>query len=88
MGPLNRSRTVTKEEVANILEDFLENRGTPFAWDDFTLGMSFDNKRLEEIRTRCAGLSAEYPPDHPNEYCNDQGRKVIRAYVRELRNPE
>jgi hypothetical protein len=76
---------LTNEEVAQILEDFLEGRGNRWAWDDFTIGMSFEDRYLEQIRTRCAGLGQEFPPNNPNEFCNQQGRNVIRDYVRELR---
>ncbi len=31
-----------------------------------------------------AGLSEEFPPNAPNEYCNEQGRDVIRGFIREM----
>lgn len=77
--------TLTSQEVAQILEGFLDGRGSPFAWDDYTLGMSFEDKHLEEIQIRCAGLTREFPPNNPNEYCNAQGRDVIRQYIKQLR---
>jgi hypothetical protein len=76
---------LSNQEVAQILEDLLEGKGSKWAWDDFTLGMSFEDTNLEEIRTRCAGLSQEFPSSNPNEYCNEQGRTVIRDYVKQLR---
>jgi hypothetical protein len=78
-------RKLGNEVVAQILEDFLEGRGNPLAWDGFTLGRSIDNPQLEEIRLRCAGLSQEFPSDSPSEYCNEQGREVIRGYIKQLR---
>lgn len=72
-------------EVAKILEDFLEGRGSRWAWDDFTQGSSLENERLEQVRRRCARLDQEFPPDNPHEYCNEQGRKVIRDYIAALR---
>ncbi len=72
-------------DVAHILEDFLEGGGHPLAWDGFTLGSRFDDERLEQIRLRCAGLSQEFPPTRLGEYCNEQGREVIRRYIEELR---
>jgi hypothetical protein len=77
---------MSNREVAKILEDFLEGTGNPPAWDGFTLGMSFEDERLEQIRIRCAGLSQEFPPNAPNEYCDEQGRDVIRGFIRELRS--
>jgi hypothetical protein len=80
-----RKYKLSNQEVAQTLEDFLEGKGGRWAWDDFTLGMSFEDKHLEEIRVRCVGLSKEFPPDHPNEYCNEQGRDVLREYIKDLR---
>jgi hypothetical protein len=76
---------LSKQEVAQILEDFLDAKGSRWAWDDFTLGMSFEDKSLEKIRVRSVGLSQEFPPDNPNEFCNERGRNVIRDYVKKLR---
>jgi len=76
---------LSNQEVAQILEDFLEGRGSQWAWDDFTLGMSFDDKGLEDIRIRCVGLSKEFPPNNSSEYCNEQGREVLRGYIKQLR---
>lgn len=76
---------LSNQEVAQILEDFLEHKGNPLAWDGFTLGMSFDDEYLEKIRIRCTGLSQEFPPNNPGEYCNEQGRDVIRGYVQQLK---
>jgi hypothetical protein len=76
---------LSNHEVAQILEDFLDGSGSRWAWDDFTLGMSFEDKNLEEIRIRCAGLGQEFPPDNPNEFCSEQGRNIIRDCARQLR---
>jgi hypothetical protein len=88
MAPwIKNSRTLTREEVAQILEDFLEgSRGSPYSWDGFTLGMSFEDESLEAIRIRCAGLSEEFPPDNEKKYCNEQGLNVMRDYIRRLRS--
>jgi len=80
-----RKDMLTKQDVAQILEDFLEGKGSPWAWDDYTQGMSFADPHLEQIRVRFARLSQEFPPDRPSEYCNEKGRKVIQSYIQELR---
>jgi len=72
--------------VAQILQDFVHDTGGPWAWDDFTLGMTLVDPHLETIRIRCLGLSEEFPPEHRNEYCNERGRQVIRDYVGQLRS--
>jgi len=78
---------VTREHVAAILEDFLEGRGSKWAWDDFISGMSFEDEYLETIRRRCDGLGQEFPPEKEGEYCNAKGRELIREYIRQLRGP-
>jgi hypothetical protein len=80
-----KTTNLSKQQVAQILEDFLEGRGSRWARDDCTLGMSFEDKYLEEIRQRCIGFSREFPPGNPNEYCNEQGFAVIRDYNNQLR---
>jgi hypothetical protein len=80
-----KKHKLSKKEVAQILEDFLEGRGSRWAWDDYTLGMSFEDKDLEDIRIRCVDLSKEFPPGNPNEHCNEQGRDVLRGYIKQLR---
>ena len=72
-------------EVAQILEDFLEGKGSRWGWDDYISGMSFEDKRHEEIRIRSASLDQEFPSANPNEYCNEQGRSVLRDYIKQLR---
>lgn len=77
---------MNKREVAQLLEDFLTGKSDRWAWDDFTQGPSLVDADLEQIRVRCAGLSREFPPDNSREYCNNDGRKVIRDYIDELRS--
>jgi hypothetical protein len=81
------NKTASREQVAKVLESFLDGSGGKWAWDDYTLGTSFEDHGLEEIRLRSAGLSKEFPPTNPSEYCNQEGREVIRNYIKQLRSP-
>lgn len=85
MTPWVKKYKLSRKEVAKILDDFLKGEGRPLAWDGFTLGMSFEDEDLERIRITCANLSQDYPPRRPNEYCSEEGRKVIRKFIEELR---
>jgi hypothetical protein len=85
VSPWFKKSKLSNQEVAQILEDFLEGRGKPLAWDGFTQGMSFEDQNQEKIRIRCARLSEEFPPDSSNQYCNEQGVSVIREYIKQLR---
>jgi len=86
MGPSFKKSKLSNNDVADILQGFLDGTGRPWAWDDFTLGMSFEDSNLERARVRCARLSEEFPPIDRHEFCNEQGFEVIRSYIRELRN--
>jgi hypothetical protein len=79
-----KKHKLSRDEIAQILENFLQGKGNPWDWDDFTSGMSLEDSHLEEIRIRCSGLSEEFPPDRPYEYCNEKGRDIIRIYIRQL----
>jgi len=82
---IRKHRTLTRAQAAQILEDFLEGRGGPYAWDGFTQGRPLEDRELEGVRVRCAGLSGEFPSDHGKAYCNKMGLQVIRKYVTQLR---
>lgn len=79
---------LSKEEVAQILENFLEGKSGRWDWDDYSLGMCFEDECLERIRIRCRGLSQEFPAHNQGEYCNPQGLDVIRDYIKQLRASE
>ena len=81
-----KKSNLSKAEVTNILENFVEGRGGVWDWDDFTLGMSLDDEQLESIRERVARLSEEFPHRTRNEYTNEHGLQVIRDYIKQLRN--
>jgi hypothetical protein len=82
---MSSKRRLTPIQVATILEDFLEGRGHDFAWDDFTTGGPIADDRLEQIRIRALRLSEEFPPSNRREYTNEEGRRVLRQYIEELR---
>ena len=80
-----RSRRATAEDLARTIEEFLDGTGRPWDWDDFTQGGSFEDDRLERIRLRCAGLSEEFPTNEKGHYCSDEGLRVLRSMVTDLR---
>jgi hypothetical protein len=73
-------REARVREIAQILEDFLDEKGNDFDWDDFTHGTPLRDQRLESIRVRCAGLTQEFPPEKPSEYCNERARSNPGVY--------
>jgi hypothetical protein len=81
-----QKHSLTKQEVAEIIADFLAGSGDRWDWDDFTSGMSLEDPYLEKIRLRCAGLADEFPPDRPERYCNEDGLRVMRQCIEELKS--
>ncbi len=76
---------ISREDVANYIEDFLADKGGPWDWDDFISIRIKNNPELEAIRLRCGRLPDEYPPDQGG-YCNSEGIKVLRQILDELRS--
>ena len=74
----------TRQEVAQVIENFLSLRGGSYEWDDFTT-FSIADPQLEAIRRRCARLPEEFPSELGSEYCSEAGRAVLQAYVDQLR---
>ena len=76
------------EQVATVLENFIEGRGGDWDWDDYTSGMKFTDPYLRSIQTRMSLLPIEFPPTTMGQYCGLEGIEVIRKYVQELRTKE
>ncbi|HLL60586.1 MAG TPA: hypothetical protein VK338_02625 [Candidatus Nitrosocosmicus sp.] len=74
----------SKEEVAEILDNFLNGKGDPYDFDDFCTFPIVDPE-LDKIRKRCAGLREEFPPEHKHQYCGPEGTKVMENYLKQLR---
>jgi hypothetical protein len=80
-----KKRELTHLGVAELLDGFVAGTPGRWDWDDFTLGVTFRDKRLQEIQARCRGLSFEFPPPTKEMYTGEQGVQVIRDYAAELR---
>jgi hypothetical protein len=77
---------MTREEVATTIENFLNGVGGRWNWDDF-VSVPITDSRLDAIRERCNGLSAEFPVTEGGHYCGPDGFEVMREFVRVLRKP-
>ena len=76
---------LSKLDVAEILEDFLDGTGGPWDWDDFISVAEVADERLRQIQQHVNRISSDFPPEKPSEYCSDRGREIIRSYIDELR---
>jgi hypothetical protein len=75
---------MTKAEVADEIEAFVEGTGGEWDWDDF-IHIPIDNPELERIRLRCEKLPEEFPPSQSGYYCSSEGIRVLEEIARELR---
>ena len=82
--PQRMLHNLTKEEVANEIESFLSGTGGAYDWDEFCT-FTLADPQLDKIRARCARLDQEFPPGLSGGYCSEEGMKVLRAYVEQLR---
>jgi hypothetical protein len=73
----------TREEVAEIIDQFLKGTGADTDWDDF-VSVRIADPELEEIRKRFLMIDEEYPPTNKYSYCNDQGAEILKDYVKQL----
>jgi hypothetical protein len=85
--PQRKPHHLTKEEVADEIEAFLNGAGGAFNWDDFCT-FTLSDPELDKIRARCAQLDKEFPPDVSGRYCNEEGLKVLSGYVEYLRRTD
>ncbi len=79
-----RHNKVSPRQVADWIENFLEGKGGSWDWDDF-ISLPINDPELDKIRLRCCDLSEEFPPGENEDYCSEEGVRVMREYIRQLR---
>lgn len=82
--PQGKPLNLTREDVASEIEAFLDGTGGAYDWDDFCT-FTIADPELDKIRARCVQLDEEFPPGSSGGYCNEEGEKVLRDYVIDLR---
>lgn len=83
-GPERPPYVATPDEVAQVIEDFLQGRGRPTDWDDF-LTLSTGSPQLERVRQLCSESCDCYPPTRRGEWCSDEGKRVLARVAADLR---
>jgi hypothetical protein len=74
----------TSAEVVQIIENFLDGRGSAWDWDDFT-SLQIADPHLDAIRAKCAETSVTHPPTQKGHWCNQAGLDVMRELAAKLR---
>ena len=75
---------LTRGEVADVIEAFINGTDGGDDWDDF-ISIRIKDPELEKIRVRCARLRDEFPPEQAKKYCSQDGIRALRSYVEQLR---
>jgi len=75
---------LTKLEVIEYIENFLNDKGKIYDWDDFT-SIKIDDEFLDWIRYECADCDSRYPSGSKTEYCSDAGAEYMRSLVERVR---
>jgi hypothetical protein len=76
---------MTREEIVNTIEGFVNGTGSQWDWDDFT-SIRLKDPELEAIRQRCVSIPDEFPPADPRAYCSEAGLQDMRRIVADLRS--
>ena len=79
-GSLSR----TDLEVADLIDSFVEGRGSPHDWDAFT-SIKIKQRDLDEVRLRCCAIQDEFPPTRDGELCSPEGLAALRELARQVR---
>ena len=76
---------LTPEQVYEAIKSFINGKGGEWDWDDF-LYAPIKDPYLKEIQQKCANLPDEYPRRNPNEYCNEEGFKILKKILSDLKS--
>ena len=74
----------TPPEVAQYIDDFINESGDEWDWDDFTT-VPIRDPILDSIRQRCSEIADDNPPIQDGEWCSPAGREELRQILDELR---
>ena len=75
---------MTKTEIADLIESFLDGSCGDWDWDDF-IHTRLNDPELENIQRRCDRLPLEFPPTERGHYCGAEGVEVLKKMVEDLR---
>jgi hypothetical protein len=75
---------MTKSEIADLIESFLDGSCEEWDWDDF-MNERLSDPDLVRIQRRCASVPQEYPPTDRGSYCGPEGVEVLKQMADGLR---
>ena len=83
---LRRSRKIdlTRSQVADIIQTFIDGSGDEDNWNRF-INVQMKNRQLEEIRRRCVTLKQQFSPTAESKRVGPEGYKLMRQIAIDLR---
>ncbi len=81
------AQDMTREEVADLIDRFLDGTCGPYDWDDFT-SVRLGDPELEVARQACVEVNWKYPSGRSTGYRSAEGRAELRSIAAELRKPK
>lgn len=75
---------MTKQEVAELIEGFLNGTCGEWDWDDF-ISLKHEDPEIEEISVRCSKIANEFPSLQEKHYCSQEGETALKQLAQSLR---
>jgi hypothetical protein len=73
-------------EVADVIERFVNGTAGPLEWDNCFLGTRYEDPFLRQIQERALAVSFEFPPGPSGGYTSAEGLEVLRELAEALRS--
>jgi hypothetical protein len=74
----------TPEEIATIIESFLDGNCGKWDWDDLC-SLTISDANLDHVRVLCSSACFNFPPTEKGHFCSSEGRAYLREIARTLR---
>lgn len=81
-----RDSGMTRNDIIKVIEDFLQDTGEAWAWDDFT-SSSKNHQSVEEVRLEILSIERANPALEQG-WCSDSGLKKLDSLVERLKSEE
>jgi hypothetical protein len=80
------SVSVNYNELADVIERFVNGTAKKWDWDDYIIGVRYKDPFLCDIQRRALAVSTEFPPGAEGGYTNSEGLAVLRGLADQLRS--
>ena len=75
---------LTPEEVAKIIDSFVEGTDGPYDWDDY-IHIPSRIPELEQIRKECEAIAKRFPSQIKTEWCSAEGLTELKLLANKAR---